>query len=593
MEKQRQEQIAQAEEILGDNLGKSSFAKGYFFGEFHRESLPPYPDIHSIPGLDDRLKALKEFVSESIDPVKIDREKEIPHEIITGLGELGILGACLPEWCGGSELSQVAYCQLLEVLGARCASTSLFVNAHHSIGPRALVLFGNEVQQQKWLPKLATGEWLSAFALTEPEAGSDAANVQTTATLSDDGTHYVLNGEKRWITNGAIAKVLTVMAKTRLPDNSGTAITAFLVTPDMPGFEVVEARMEKCGVRGSVTSRLRFREMKVPAENVLGKPGKGLKVALTVLDFGRTTFGATCTGIAKECVAITARHANQRVQFQQQLGSFELVKEKIALMESMAYAMEACTYQTAALIDADQGDFMLETAMLKVFATETLWPIVYDTFQIHGGMAYFCDEPYERMMRDARLNSIGEGANDVLRTFMVLVGMREVGLNLEAVLHAFFKPITGAGVLCRFIAKKTGSMLLTPQIPVRSSELENDVATLAKTLSKFGKRVEWLLRVHQMEIMDRQYQLGRVADVVMDIYASTCVLRRLDQLLVDPKVEESEKQRQLKTGRYFLAFAQNRTRLAFAAMRNNQDPDTTSLADDVLAQFPSAADADE
>ncbi len=582
MDERREEQMAQAEEILGDNLEKPSFVKGFYFGEYRAELLPAYPDVARIPGLSDRVAELESFVGESIDPVKIDRDEEIPQEVISGLGKLGMLGACLPTWAGGLALTQVEYCRLLEVLGARCASTALFVNAHHSIGPRAIVLFGSRAQQEEYLPKLASGEWLSAFALTEPEAGSDAANVQTRAELSADGKHYIINGEKRWITNGAVAQVLTVMARTPKPEGNGTAITSFIVTPDMPGFEVLEARMEKCGVRGTVTSRLAFRDMKVPVENVLGRLGKGLRVALTVLDFGRTTFGATCTGVAKECVRLAAQHAGERVQFQQRIGEFELVKEKLAYMQSMAYAMEACTYQTAAFIDAETSDFMLETAMLKVFATEALWKIIYDTFQIYGGMAYFTDQPFERMMRDARINSIGEGANDVLRAFVALVGMRDVGIDLEALLHALFRPVTGIGVIGRFAARKISSLVLPPPITLRSTELEKDAGELASLISAFGANVERLLRVYQTEIVDRQYQLGRIADSAIELYASSCVLRKLDQVLSDQHLDDGEKRRQLQIGRYYLLTARRRIRTALRATRDHDDDATTALADLVL-----------
>src|SRR5581483_10017743 len=203
----------------------------------------------------------------------------------------------------------------MEEIGSRCGSTSVFVNAHHSIGIRALVLFGTPEQQRRWLPPLASGRELAAFALTEPEAGSDAANVQTQAIPSEDGSHYTLNGEKRYITNACIAQVLTVMARTPVAGKKDGAITAFLVTPDMPGFTITEARMPKMGIRGTVTTRLAFKDMKVPKENILGPPGKGLKVALTVLDFGRTTFGACCTGAAKTCLRLAIEHANTRKQF--------------------------------------------------------------------------------------------------------------------------------------------------------------------------------------------------------------------------------------------------------------------------------------
>src|ERR1700694_3858530 len=339
----------------------------------------------------------------------------------------------------------MANAQVLEEIGSRCASTSVFTNAHHSIGIRALLLFGTHKKKQKGPPKLVTGEHLGAFALTEKEAGSDAANVQTTATPSADGSHYVLNGEKRYITNASIAQVLTVMARTPVPGSDKTAITAFLVTPDMPGFTMLEPRMEKVGIRGTATGRFAMRDMAVPKENILGPLGKGLKVALTVLDFGRTTFGACCTGAAKTCLQLAIGHANTRKQFKKTLGDFDLVKKKIARMAADAYAMEAMTTITASLIDRGLEDYMIETAMLKVFTTERLWDGINDAFQIHGGSAYFLDLPLERMLRDARINQIGEGSNEVLTSFIALVGMRGPGMEFKEIYDTMMKPLGGLG----------------------------------------------------------------------------------------------------------------------------------------------------
>src|SRR4029077_7766762 len=301
---------------------------------------------------DKTLAELRAFLDAELDPAEIDRQADIPRKVIDGLGRVGVLGMTAPAEYGGHGFSQLANTKILEEIGNRCASTSVFVNAHHSIGIRALLLFGSHEQKQKWLPKLCAGEWLGAFALTEREAGSDAANVQMTATPSDDGSHYILNGEKRYITNTAIAQVLTVMARTPVPGKPGKdAITAFLVTPDMPGFDLLEPRMEKMGIRGTATGRFALHNVKVPKENTLGPFGKGLKVALTVLDFGRTTFGACCTGAAKTCLELAVKHANTRKQFNKTLGHFHLVKEKIARITADAYAMEAMTTITASLID--------------------------------------------------------------------------------------------------------------------------------------------------------------------------------------------------------------------------------------------------
>src|SRR5467141_1671864 len=297
LDAQRQKEIQQAEELLFAGPQALGFAKGLFQGHFVSDWVMPYPRIPAAQQgeLDDTLTELRKFLDEHLDAAEIDRKADIPRSVIDGLGRVGVLGMTAPKEYGGRGFSQMANCKILEEIGRRCASTSVFVNAHHSIGIRALLLFGTHEQKQRWLPKLSTGEQLGAFALTEKEAGSDAANVQMQARPSEDGSHFILNGEKRYITNGSIADVLTVMARTPVPGSNETKVTAFLVTPDLPGFEVTVARAEKCGIRGTVTSKLRFTNMRVPAENVLGKVGKGLRIALTTLDFGRTTFGATCT----------------------------------------------------------------------------------------------------------------------------------------------------------------------------------------------------------------------------------------------------------------------------------------------------------
>jgi len=607
---QREKQIAEAEELLGDRLAQAGFAKGLYFGSFANEKLLAYPDLAADVATPELASELRQFCEAEIDPVAIDREALIPQSVVGGLGRLGMLGACLPTDCGGRGLSQTQYCRLLEVLGGHCASTALFVNAHHSIGPRAIVLFGTPEQKQRYLPKLATGEWISAFALTEPEAGSDAANVQTTATPTEDGRGYVLNGQKRWITNGGIAQVLTVMARTPVSLSSGseigrggeragagtrrgegrgqgkqeTKITAFLVTPEMPGFEVLEARMSKCGVRGSATARLAFKNMFVPKENILGQIGKGLRVALTVLDFGRVTFGATCTGAAKFCLARAADHASKRIQFGQPIGSFEMVKEKLAYMAAGAFAMEAATYLTAALIDSGHDDYMLETAMLKVFATDTLWRIINDTIQIFGGKAYFTDEPYERMMRDARINMIGEGANDVLRAFVALVGMRDVGLELKSVLDALSSPIKHFSKIGGFAGRKLEGLFRSPEVHIHHGELESDAARLGNLVATFGSNVERLLRTEREAIIDQQYQQGRIADAAIELYVSACVVRRLDAIFGNSREfpNRHDTQRDLVAGRYYLHSANRRIRRALADLWDNDDGLTTETADSVL-----------
>src|SRR5438552_8937145 len=446
-ELQRRKEMQQAEELLFTGPQALGFVKGLFQGHFVSDWVMPYPRIGAAeqPEIDKALGELRKFLDEHLDAPEIDRHADIPRDVTDGLGRVGVLGATAPEEVGGNGFTQMANCKILEEIGRRCASTSVFVNAHHSMGIRALLLFGTQEQKQIWLPKLVTGEQLGAFALTEQEAGSDAANVQMQARPSDDGAHFILNGAKRYITNAAIAHVLTVMARTPVPGSDKTAITAFLVTPDMPGFTILDARMQKMGIRGTATGRFAMRDVKVPKENILGLLGKGLKVALTVLDFGRTTFGACCTGAAKTCLELAIQHANTRKQFNKTLGNFHLVKKKIARIAADAYAMEAMTTITASLIDRGLEDYMVETAMLKVFTTERLWEAINEAFQIYGGSAYFVDLPLERMLRDARINQIGEGSNEVLTSFIALVGMRGPGMEFKEIYDTMLKPSRGLG----------------------------------------------------------------------------------------------------------------------------------------------------
>jgi alkylation response protein AidB-like acyl-CoA dehydrogenase len=587
-EQQIEQQKKEAEELLFSGPQTLGFAKGLFFGHFNAPLVFPYPQLskEEAPVVAHAVDEVQRYVDEHIDAAAIDRNAEIPQDVIAGLGRLGVLGMTAPKEYGGRAFSQLGYTRIMEIIGGHCAGTAVFVNAHHSIGIRALLLFGTKEQKDRWLPPLVSGEKLAAFALTEPEAGSDASNVQTTATPTPDGKGYVLNGTKRWITNGGVAQVLTVMART--PGSAADKkkeITAFLVTPDMPGFEVVEKRMEKVGIRGTATARLAFHDMIVPAENILFKPGKGLRVALTVLDFGRTTFGASCTGVAKTCLRLAATHAKKRVQFQQTLSEFELVKKKIAYLAAHAFAMEATTAECASFIDRGFEDYMLETAMLKVWSTDALWQIVNDALQIYGGKGYFCDEPLERMMRDARINMIGEGANDVLRAFIAMVGMKPVADQLLNVKNSVNFSLKGVGTLLNFGGKQLKDRLTRPDVPVMSSQLEPHARELGARVRDFSLAVQSMLFKHREKILFKQYVQERLADAACELYASSCTLSRLDHLLTVGNGNPAEYARDVMAGKYFLTISNRRVKQCLAALKDNDDQQTTETADAVLARY--------
>ncbi|MEM7453923.1 MAG: acyl-CoA dehydrogenase family protein [Planctomycetota bacterium] len=562
----QKKQLEQVEELLFSGEEKEGFAKDLYFGRFREESVIPFPELpHAAQKAgDEMVERVKEFCRDNIDPVQIDRDSLIPDSVIKGLGELGVLGMTIKPEYGGLGMSQFNYCRVMEIIGGHCASTGVFVNAHHSIGLRALELFGTDEQKEQWMKPMARGEKMAAFALTEPLAGSDASNVRTRAEPSPDGKGYIINGEKRWITNGGIADVLTVMARTpdqAVPDGK---ITAFLVTPDMQGFQVIEERMDKCGIRGTATGRLKFNNMFVPKENILGPKGKGLRVALTVLDFGRTTFGACCTGAAKYALERMIARAKTRIQFGKPLGDFEMVRTKIAEAAADTYAMESATYHTAALIDTGAEDFMVETAMIKVFASDMLWRITNDCLQVWGGKGFFTDQPFERMMRDSRLNMIGEGANDVLRCFIAAVGFRHVGKDLESIQSA---PWTAYKLI------KTSAKL-----PVKHEHLRFFANGIGRQIGKFARAVEMALIKHREGILDQQMIQARLGDIATELFMASCVYSRLTALLVNGTIPEPVKQKEVETGMLYMRLALKRNASRFEDLKVNFDEEMNKVA---------------
>jgi acyl-CoA dehydrogenase family member 9 len=568
----QKQQIREAEELLFDGPEKKSgFVKELYFGHFNAAAIMPFPEQpdNGRAAGDSMVTKVKRMCIETLHPDRIDRNGVIPEGIVGALGNFGVLGMTVSKEYGGIGMTQFNFCRVMEIIGGHCGSTAVFVNAHHSIGLRALELFGTNEQKRRWMPPLAAGKKMAAFALTEPLAGSDASNVQTQAVPTTDGTGYYLTGEKRWITNGGIADVLTVMARTPDPTDPKGKITAFLVTPDMKGFEVLEQRMEKVGIRGTATGRIRFTEMFVPKENILGQVGKGLKLALTVLDYGRTTFGASCTGAAKFCVERMVARANTRTQFGKTLGEFQLVKGKIAEAIADTYAMESATYYTADLIDRGAEDFMVETAMLKVFASDQLWRIVNDCLQIWGGKGFFTDQPFERMMRDARLNLIGEGANDVLRCFIAGVGFRHVGKELESVKNSWMASL-----------KKIPDLVVpTANVPVKHEHLRYYGRGLGKQIGQLSWQIKMALYRHREGILDQQFIQARLADIAMELFMSSCVYSRLTALMVNGTIPQPVKEHEFNTGRLYLRMARARNERRFEELKVNFDDQLENVAD--------------
>ncbi|MCB1113460.1 MAG: acyl-CoA dehydrogenase family protein [Chlamydiia bacterium] len=518
-----EETKALVEELIFSGKEKPSFVKWLYFGVFDEERVIPFPtpSEEEKKAADTLVKKVEAFMDKELDPKAIDKAGEISKKVIDGLGELGILSLTIPKEYGGLGLSQYTYCRVMETIARRCSATALFINAHQSIGMKALLLFGTDIQKDKWLKSLSTGEKLAAFSLTEPNAGSDAAGIETKAEYDADKKVYRINGKKQWTTNGSIASILTVMAKV------DGKVTAFLVTPDLPGFKVTAKALDKVGMRGSTTSNLAFENMEVPETQILGPLGGGLRVCLTVLDYGRTTFGATCTGMAQECVKRVFKYSEERIQFKKPLKEFALVRQKLRDMAANLYAMEATTYLTAGLVDKGNDDFMLESACLKVFASEASWQILYDTMQIFGGKSFFTDLPFERMMRDARLNMIGEGSNEVLRVFIAAIGLRDVGMGLKGVKDALFHPINEQKKLKDFLRLSRHYFIKTP-ITLHNRKLAKEGHQLAGFIRRFGVACTRVLAWYGEGIVEKQLELNRIATIAIGLYTSSAVLSKMD-----------------------------------------------------------------
>lgn len=577
-----EEQKKLAEELLSSE-SSMGFAKQLFFGKFESDYVLPFPQPNHEEKIESQalLTKLKEFADEHLNPDTIDRNANIPQEVINGLSQLGILGMTVPKEYGGLEMSQNAYCQIIEEIASRCGATAVFTNAHQSIGLKGILLFGREDQKKKFLPALATGKKIAAFSLTEPNAGSDAAGVETQAIYDPRKKTYTISGKKQWTTNGSIADILTLMAKTEVntPRGKEKKVTAFLIEPTMDGFSITNPGLEKVGIRGTKTTNIELNNLEVPEENILGPLGGGLKVCLTCLDYGRTTFGAMCTGAAKYALRRAIEHSITRYQFNRPLASFSLVKKKIATMSALVFAMDASTYLTAGLIDLGIEDVMLEAAILKVFASDALWDILYDTMQIFGGRSFFTTEPFERMMRDARLNMIGEGSNEVLRAFISLVGMREVGMELKGVADAAKNPLQNGLKLLGFgfnIFKR----IKAPNIKYRSSELKNEYHYLAQEIKEFGFKILPLLKNHRENIVEQQLILNRITNIAIALYTITAVLSKMDYLIANSNNDTPFKlKKEIATGKLYCSMAFQKIRMNKKGLERNLDKEYISLAD--------------
>uniref|UniRef100_A0AAQ5XVT1 Acyl-CoA dehydrogenase family, member 9 n=1 Tax=Amphiprion ocellaris TaxID=80972 RepID=A0AAQ5XVT1_AMPOC len=477
----------------------------------------PYPEIgnEELEEINQLVAPVERFFSEDVDSAKIDRDAKIPPETLNGLKELGLFGIMVPEEYGGLGLSNTMYARLAEIISLD-GSIAVTLAAHQAIGLKGILIAGNEAQKQKYLPKLSSGEHIAAFCLTEPGSGSDAASIQTRATLSEDGKHYLLNGSKIWISNGGMADIMTVFARTEV-DVDGEKkdkISAFIVERAFGG--VTSGKPEdKLGIRGSNTCEVSFDNVPVPLENVIGEVGGGFKIAMNILNSGRFSMGSSSAGMIKNLIF---------------LPPFSW--EKFAMMALNAFVMESMAYLTAGMMDKPGlPDCSLEAAMVKVFSSEGGWICVSEALQVLGGLGYTKNYPFERYVRDCRILPIFEGTNEILRMYIALTGMQYAGKVLTGKIKEMKKGniVMAMGMVGKKLRTSLGGSVdlgLTGKDGVVHPSLADSAKKLEQNVSLFGSTVESLLYRYGKTIVDEQLILKRVADVLIHLYAMTAVLSR-------------------------------------------------------------------
>jgi acyl-CoA dehydrogenase family protein 9 len=522
---------------------ENSFMKSMFCGEIREDLVFPYPRMSA----DDSdtvkmvLDSFEKFAKEHVKSAAWDEAGEMPREIVSYLAELGILGLAVPEEFGGLGLPQSGYARVMQEVAGIDASIATTIGAHQSIGYKALLLFGTAEQKERFLPRLAAGQLIACYCLTEPGSGSDAASIKTKATLSNDGKYYSITGNKLWITNGGIANFMTIFAKTEVEEKGQKKekVSCFLL--EMPAEGVsIGASEDKLGIRASWTNAVHFDNVRIPVENVVGGIGHGFKVAMGVLNHGRLGLGSGCVGGAKKAFKSAVEHATERVQFQKKIGDFGMIQEKIGRMMMSIYVAESMVFMTTALIDRKDVDYSIESAMTKVFASEMLWEVVDETMQIWAGAGYMKEYPFERYMRDARINRIFEGTNEILRAYIALSGMQAPGQQLAGLAEAIKYPLKGIGQVSDFAIRKLKQNILGQTITKSHPSLKKMAGVLEEYAVEFSAQVEVLIRRHGRDIAQKQFAQKRVADVAIDIYAMICVLSRVTRALEEKGPAECE-----------------------------------------------------
>lgn len=570
---------------------KQSVVGSLFFGEVDESLVFPFPNFsdEQVEMAKEMTNAIDQFAKDNINAEKLDHEAKMPEEIIKGLSELGLMGLGVPEDFGGLGLDYSLYCRVFAQVASHDGAVATMIGAHQSIGYRALLNEGNAEQKAKWLPLLASGEVLAAFCLTEPGSGSDAYSIKTKAKDNGNGT-YTINGQKLWITNGGRAGFYSVFAKTDHVIDGKTVekISCFIVEKEMAGVSFGE-KENKMGIRASETRAVYFDNVVVPKENIIGELGKGFKIAMNVLNSGRLSLGAGCVSGMKMILEMATNHAANRKQFDRPIGEFGLIQEKLTRMSANIYAAESMVYLSTGNMIKGMSDYYMETAVCKVYGSEKLWECIDQAMQIAAGNGYMKEYPYERIMRDSRINMIFEGTNEILRCLLALSGIRgpseelkELGKLTHDVSGALTNPIKSLGVFTKFAKKRMTHLMGSKTLSKVHPELKEEAEEFSSLLGAFAISVENSLMKYGKKIIDNELPQGRLAEMSMELYAILATLSRTTSILNNSEVSKEQKDYVLNLCKYVSYDSGKKVKKHLKAMSKNNDSAIIKISEQVL-----------
>jgi hypothetical protein len=589
---------AVAEAAREEQWTAPSFVRDLFLGRLRMDLIHPYPlqDPAEAERARPFLDQLQRLLS-TVDSDRIDREGEIPQAIVQGLKDIGAFGIKIPREYGGLGLSQLSYMKAIELVSSVDGSITALLSAHQSIGvPQPLKMFGSEAQKKKFFPRLAKGA-VSAFALTEPNVGSDPAAMETTAAPSPDGQAWILNGEKLWCTNGTIAELMVVMARTpsKIVDGKEKRqITAFIVEANWPGVKV-EHRSHFMGLKAIYNAVISFTNVRVPKENILWGEGKGLKLALITLNTGRLTLPISAAACGKRCLEISRHWANERVQWGRKIGQHDAVAQMIGTMAANTLAMAAVAELCGALADRGESDIRLEAAIAKLYNSEAGWRIIDDTVQVRGGRGYETADslrargekpvPVERIMRDFRINLIFEGSSEIMHLFIAReavdkhlqvagdvvmpgkgLGQRLAGLARSALFYGWWYPSRWIG--WGFWPKYSAFGPLATHVRFVERSARRLARGVFHAMVRFGPKLEL-----------RQGVLFRLVDVGAELFAMAATCSRAARLLHDDPTTGAHA---MRVADVFCRQARGRVQAKFGGLWRNEDVPTYKVAQEVL-----------